>query len=67
MKDETIKPQKHSQDVYEIVKYCKDRYKLVFISKNKVECLGEIINLLETLYLGFKMQIKVAIAYKYHH
>jgi hypothetical protein len=46
------------------MKYCIERDKLVFISENKVECLGEIINLLETLYLELKMQDEVATAYK---
>jgi hypothetical protein len=46
------------------MKYCIERDKLVFISENKVECLGEIIKLLETLYLEFKMQEKVATTYK---
>jgi hypothetical protein len=47
-------PKKHSQNVYQEVKYCIKIYKLVFISENEVECLGEIINLLKTLYLRFK-------------
>jgi hypothetical protein len=53
--------------VYQLVKYCIERNKLVFINENEVECLGEIINLLETLHLEFGMQEEVAIAYKYHH
>jgi hypothetical protein len=40
--------------MYQAMNYCKERDKLVFINKNKVECLGEIINLLEILYLEFK-------------
>ncbi len=40
--------------------YCIKKDKLVFISENKVECLGEIINLSETLYFEFKMQEEVA-------
>ncbi len=56
--------QNNSQDVYQVVKYYIKRDKLVFISENKVECLGKIINLLETLYSKFKMQEKVATAYK---
>jgi hypothetical protein len=48
------------------MKYFIEKDKLVFISKNQVECLGEIINLLETLYLKFKTQVEVATAYKNH-
>jgi len=48
------------------MKYYTQRDKLVFISKNKVKCTGGIINLLETLYLGFEMQVEVIITYKYH-
>jgi len=40
-----MEPKKHSQDVYEAMKYYKEKYKFVFINENKVECLGEIINL----------------------
>jgi hypothetical protein len=56
-------PKKHSQNVYQEVKYCIKIYKLVFISENEVECLGAIINLLETLYSRFKTQGKVTTAY----
>jgi hypothetical protein len=51
-------PKKHFQDVYQGVKYCIERDKLGFINQNEVECLGEIINLLGILYLGFKMRKK---------
>jgi hypothetical protein len=46
--------------VYQVVKYCIERDKLVFISENEVECLGEIINLSKTLHLEFGMQEEVA-------
>jgi len=46
------------------MKYCKKRYKLVFINENEVECLGEIINLSEILYLKFKTHEEVSTAYK---
>jgi hypothetical protein len=46
------------------MKYCKKRYKLVFINENEVECLSEIINLLEILYSKFKTHEEVSIAYK---
>jgi hypothetical protein len=48
--------------VYQGVKYCIKKAKLVFISENEVECLGEIINLLKILHLEFETQEKVAIA-----
>ncbi len=50
--------------MYQTVKYCIERDKLVSINENEVECLGEIIHLLETLHLEFKMQEEVTIAYK---
>ncbi len=46
------------------MKYCIERDKLVFINENKVECLGESINLSKTLYLEIKMQEEVATTYK---
>jgi len=50
--------------VYQVVKYWIERYKLVFISETEVECLGEIIILLQTLHSEFKMQEEVATVYK---
>jgi hypothetical protein len=49
------------------MKYYVERDKLVFINENKVQCLGEIINLSKTLHSKFETQKEVAIAYKYHH
>jgi hypothetical protein len=53
--------------VYQTVKYCIERNKLVFMSGNEVECLGGIINLSKVLHLEFEMQEEVATAFKYHH
>jgi hypothetical protein len=58
---------KHFQDVYRVVKYCIERNKLFFMSKNEVGCLGEIINLSKTLHSESETQKEVAIASKYHH
>ncbi len=44
------------------MKYCLERAKLLFINENEGECLGEIVNLSETLHLEFETQEKVAIA-----
>ncbi len=60
-------PKKHFQDVYQVMKCCMERYKLFFVSENKVERLGEIINLLETPYLRFKMHVDITTACNYHH
>ncbi len=56
--NENFKSNNHVQ----VVKYYIERVKLVFINKNEVECLGEIINLLETLHSEFETQEEVAIA-----
>jgi hypothetical protein len=45
MKQQNPKPKKHSQDVYQAMKYGIEKTKLVYINKNEVKRLGEIINL----------------------